>query len=114
MIRKTVILAVLAAVATGCSSDGGTDQASSEAAIRAALASVERTAEMTARDEGRKPAEVLMLSGIAEGDHVIELGSIGLYYSTILAAVVGPEGQLDMIDPPFTEPFGGAAARMFD
>lgn len=119
MIRGTVWPAVFAIVIAGCGGDGGSDSGSAadtaarEAVIQAALASAERTAEMRDRDEGRRPADVLLLSGIERGDHVIELGSFGLYYSTILAAVVGPEGRLDMIDPPFVESFGGDAARAF-
>lgn len=117
MIRRTVLPAVFAIVVAGCGGGGdsgsASDMAAREAAIEAALASAERTQEMRDRDEGRMPAEVLLLSGIGPGDHVIELGSFGLYYSTILSAVVGPEGRLDMIDPPFVESFGGDAAREF-
>jgi predicted methyltransferase len=85
-----------------------------EAAIMAAVDSSERSAEMRERDPGRRPADVLRLSGVSPGDHVIEIGSFGNYYTTLLAAVVGPDGKVDMYDPPATEPFGGESGRAFD
>lgn len=81
--------------------------------VQAAVDSSERTDEMRARDAGRMPAQILTLAGIEPGDRVIEFGSFGLYYSTILAALVGPDGMVEMIDPPQTEAFGGEASRAF-
>ena len=85
-----------------------------DAAIQAAINSSERTAEMRERDAGRRPAEVLHLAGLRPGQHVVELGSFGQWYSTILAAVLGPDGQLDMVDPTafaqFAEEPGNAFA----
>src|SRR5690606_27927252 len=82
--------------------------------IRRAVESPARTAEQTERDVNRKPAEVLTLAGIEEGDHVIEFASFGHYYTTMLVEVVGPEGHVDMYDLPYTERFGGEAGRAFD
>jgi predicted methyltransferase len=81
--------------------------------IRQAIESPERTAEEKARDSSRKPAEVLMMSGIKPGDHVIEIAGVGQYYTKILAAVVGPNGKVDVYDLPYTERFAGAPSRAF-
>lgn len=66
----------------------------------------DRTEEMTVRDAARKPAETLMLAGLQEGSHIAEITALGLYYSTILSAALGPQGQLDMYDMPYMEEFG--------
>jgi predicted methyltransferase len=82
--------------------------------IRRAVESAARTEEQRARDSGRRPAEILTLAGIEYGDEVIEFASFGHYYTTILVEAVGPDGHVHMIDLPWTEPFGGRAARAFD
>jgi predicted methyltransferase len=84
--------------------------AATPAHIVRGVESPERTTEMIERDPARKPAEVLALAGLAEGDHVAELGAFGQYYSTILSAAIGPQGQLDMYDLPFVEAFGAIPA----
>lgn len=78
-----------------------------------AIESPERTADEKARDSSRKPAEVLMLSGIKPGDHIIEIAGIGQYYTKILSLVVGPNGKVDVYDLPYTERFAGEASRAF-
>lgn len=65
-----------------------------------------RTAEQVLRDPARKPAEVLTLAGLAEGDHVAEISAFGQYYTDILATAVGPQGRIDMYDMPYLEQFG--------
>jgi predicted methyltransferase len=82
--------------------------------IRAAIESGARSAAERARDAGRKPAEVLTLAGIETGDEVIELASFGHYYTRMLVEAVGPQGHVYMFDMPWTDPFGGEAARAFD
>jgi predicted methyltransferase len=79
--------------------------------IRRAVDSDSRPAQDRERDAGRHPAEVLALSGIEPGDHVIELGSFGNYYTRILLEAVGPQGRVDMIDLPRTERFGAEGSR---
>jgi predicted methyltransferase len=100
-------------VLAGCGGDGSAQDTTADiAAINAAIDSGQRLEEARARDAGRKPLGVLSLSGIRIGDHVIELGSFGQYYSALLSTIVGPEGKLDMFDPTFVD-FGAAAARTF-
>ena len=82
--------------------------------IRAAVESDSRPDEDRARDAGRRPAEILALSGIESGDHVIELGSFGNYYTRMLVSAVGSDGQVDMIDLPQSERFGGEGSRALE
>ena len=79
--------------------------------IRSAVESDSRPAADRERDAGRKPAEVLTLAGIESGDHVIELGSFGNYYTRLLIGAVGSDGRVDMIDVPQTEQFGAEGSR---
>jgi predicted methyltransferase len=88
--------------------------ANAPANIKRAVESTARSAEQRARDADRKPAETLMLAQIDEGDRVIELASFGHYYTTLLAAAVGPRGHVYMVDMPWTDRFGGEGARAFD
>jgi predicted methyltransferase len=88
--------------------------ANAPAHVRRAIESPERTAEQRARDYYRKPAEILTLSGIEEGDRIIEIASFGQYFTTMLLAAVGPSGHVDMYDLPYIEQFGGPASREFD
>lgn len=82
--------------------------------IRQAIESPERTDKDKARDSSRLPAEILKMSGIKPGDHVIEIAGIGQYYTKMLAAIVGPNGKVDVYDLPYTERFAGEASRAFD
>ena len=82
--------------------------------IRRAVESPERAADQRARDYHRKPAEILTMSGIEEGDKIVEIASFGQYFTTMLSAAVGPTGHVDMYDLPYTERFSGPASREFD
>jgi predicted methyltransferase len=82
--------------------------------VRRAVESPERTPEQRARDFFRKPAEILTLSGIAEGDHVVEIAGFGQYFTTMLLAAVGSSGRVDMYDLPYTERMAGEASRAFE
>jgi predicted methyltransferase len=84
--------------------------ADAPAHIARGIAAPDRTEEMTVRDAARKPAETLMVAGLQEGSHIAEITSLGLYYSTILSAALGPQGQLDMYDMPYMEQYGATTA----
>ena len=88
--------------------------ANTPAHIRRAIGSPDRSAEQRARDFHRKPAEILTLAGIEEGDRLIEIAAFGQYFTTMLVAAVGPAGHVDMYDMPYTEQFAGPASREFD
>lgn len=73
-----------------CDNGGGGDAE----AIAQAVAAPARSAEDRARDEFRKPAEVLRFFGIRPGMTVLEVFAGGGWYSQILDGVVGPDGRL--------------------
>lgn len=87
--------------------------ADTPANIRRALDSDARTDEQRARDIQRKPAEILTLAGIEEGDSVIEFAALGHYYTTLLVDAVGDDGHVEMVEMPWTDRFGGDPARAF-
>jgi len=87
--------------------------AGTPAYIRAAIEDPARTAEQRARDANRKPAELLMMSGIRPGHSVVEFASFGQYFTTFLSDIVGPKGSVYMYDLPYTEKRAGEASRAF-
>jgi predicted methyltransferase len=104
------IIAVAAFLAAAGSAMAQTYAVPSDAPapIRAAVESNARPAADRERDAARKPAEVLMLSGIEPGDRVIEIAGFGQYYTRLLADIVGDEGTVAMYDLPYTgAPRGG-------
>jgi predicted methyltransferase len=82
--------------------------------IKRAVEAPSRPAEQRARDADRKPAETLMLAEIAEGERVVELAAFGHYWTHMLVEAVGASGHVYMVDMPWTDRFGGEAARAFD
>ena len=111
---------LLVGVSTGCRAQDSAAAppyampASTPAHIKRAVESPERTAEQRARDFHRKPAEILTMAGVEEGDRIIEIAAFGQYFTTMLVAAVGPTGHVDMYDLPYTERMAGAASRAFD
>ncbi len=81
--------------------------------IRAAIEDPARTPEQRATDFNRKPAELLMMSGIRPGNTVVEFASFGQYFTTFLSDIVGPKGKVYMYDLPYTEKRAGDASRAF-
>jgi predicted methyltransferase len=110
------LVAVLALREAGAQAAAGGYRvpANAPANIKRAVESSARAAEQRARDADRKPAETLMLAEIGEGDRVVELASFGHYWSTMLVEAVGSSGHVYMVDMPWTDRFGGEAARAFD
>lgn len=81
--------------------------------ISSAINSGERSEAMTSRDANRKPAEVLMMSGIEPGDTVVEFAAFGQYYTTMISSIIGPDGVVHMYDLPYTQERAGEASRAF-
>lgn len=69
--------------------------------ILAAVVSPARPEADTARDEARKPAEIVAFSGVQRGDVIAEIAPGGGYYTRILAQAVGPEGKVYALMPAF-------------
>ncbi len=70
------------------------------AAVKAAVADPGRPAADTMRDDNRKPAEVVAVSGLKPGDTVAELSSSSGYYTRIISKTIGPKGKLYSIVNP--------------
>ncbi|MEZ5499337.1 MAG: methyltransferase domain-containing protein [Steroidobacteraceae bacterium] len=69
-----------------------------------ALTVVGRDAQDRARDERDKPAEVLRFAGVTRGMVVADVFGGGGYYAQLLATLVGPEGQVLLINnAPYAE-----------
>ncbi len=81
--------------------------------IKAAVENSTRAPEQVARDGNRKPAELLVMSGIKPGDRVVEFASAGQYFTPMLSDIVGPKGMVYMFDLPYTEARAGAGGRAF-
>lgn len=68
--------------------------------FRSLLADPARSAEDQARDETRRPADVLSFLGIETGMSVIDVIAAGGYYTEVLARAVGPDGRVVAQNPP--------------
>lgn len=75
-------------------------QADHSAALRAAIENDQRPAEDRARDQDRKPFEVLSFFGITPGMHVADLAGGDGYYTEILVRYLGPEGRVYLQNSP--------------
>jgi len=62
--------------------------------IQAGVDNPNRTEENRARDNDRKPGEVLAFYGVSEGMTVVDIASGGGYFTEILSGAVGPDGQV--------------------
>jgi predicted methyltransferase len=87
--------AVMAVAAPVLAQDSQADR------MRAALASPERSDADKARDDIRRPIEVIGFLGIQEGDNVLELVAAGGWYTQVLSAAVGDDGQVYAQNPTF-------------
>lgn len=63
-------------------------------AVSAAVSNPQRPAEDVAKDEQRKPAQVLSFLNISSGMNVLDLFSGGGYYTEMLNTLVGPDGTV--------------------
>lgn len=69
--------------------------------MREALASPERSDENKARDEARRPIEVIEFLGIETGMTVLDVIAAGGWYTEVLSAAVGPSGTVLSHNPEF-------------
>ena len=86
--------------------------------VKRAVESDARSDRHRARDSGRKPAELLTLAGIEEGDSVIEFAAVGHYYTFMLLDAVGADGHVEMVEMPWITALpierGAAIAAEYD
>ncbi|MEM9496051.1 MAG: methyltransferase domain-containing protein [Pseudomonadota bacterium] len=70
-----------------------------ERTVAAAIADKTRLKEHVARDEGRKPLEVLSFAGVKAGNKVADLAAGAGYYTALLSRIVGDAGKIYAVDP---------------
>ena len=132
MRRLLLASCVALAAVSGCASttDGGTASEATASAgsaapsaetapapdIAAVLANPARSAEDRERDARDKPAEVLALAKFEAGDTVADILAGSGYYSEILSGIVGPQGQVLLVNDERYDAFGkeGLAKRLAD
>ena len=109
---RTLLLASCVAVAllSGCAGVSINESAG----IERVLANPARSASDRERDARDKPAEVLALARFKRGDTVADILSGGGYYAEILSGIVGPGGNVLLVNNPGYENFGkkGLAERL--
>src|SRR5471032_1613613 len=105
MQRKLAAFALVAALVSNA-----------QAGTPASISDPGRPATDVARDASRKPAEMLVLSGIKSGEVVLELLPGGGYFTRIFSKEVGPTGHLYAAVPDpkgvDAEPAAGAIAAL--
>ena len=120
--NRTMLLVAVLALTLGWSMPQArsaaiaTDTATADQSITAALANPRRPAEDREQDATRKPAEILAFLGAAPGMRVLDAFSAGGYYTELLAAIVGAEGEVIAYNNPPYAKFAakGIAARYAD
>jgi predicted methyltransferase len=93
--KTRLLLTAAAALALTAASAGA-----APSHIEAAVANAVRPEAEMARDEARKPAEMLTFAGVEPGWKVAELLPGQGYFTRILAKAVGPEGKVYAAVPP--------------
>ncbi len=73
------------------------------------LAGGSRAAEDRARDQNRKPADVVDYLGIEPGMSVIDIIAAGGYYTEVLSLAVGPDGHVVAQNPAMVLQFNDGA-----
>lgn len=102
LLGGVLLLLMLTGCATTASSGGGTqDAAGTSSALPA------RPEADTARDDGRKPFEVLAFLGVEPGMKALDVLASSGYYTEVLANAVGPTGVVYAQNPAVSLRFGG-------
>ena len=82
---------------------------SASADLAEELAASGRSDEDKARDEARRPGEVLAFLGVEPGMTVMDLLASGGWYTEVLSVAVGPEGAVYAQNPPMLLGFNEGA-----
>lgn len=62
--------------------------------LNAYLAAPNRQENDSQRDQSRKPAQIMHFSGIAKGDHILDIFAGGGWYSELFSMAVGDKGKV--------------------
>lgn len=104
---RSILIAILTLVACGAAG------AAEPTIYQQAVADEDRSAADRERDARELPAEVLAFAGIKPGMRVADVLAGGGYYSELLSRVVGPNGEVLLVNNPPYADFGkeGLAKR---
>jgi predicted methyltransferase len=102
MNHRQPLLIAIAAVSFACTGSPalGADAALTVADYKSILDSPSRSAEDKADDGPRKPAEILAFSQVKRGETILELQAGRGWFSEIISAALGPNGELIIQRPP--------------
>ncbi|MGH8108287.1 MAG: class I SAM-dependent methyltransferase [Arenimonas sp.] len=92
----TLLLSSIVLTIAGCASTG----TSSQNVVASAIANPARSDADRERDARDKPQQVLSLAGFKRDMVIADIFGGGGYYSEILSDVVGPNGQIKLINNP--------------
>ncbi|SMF24431.1 Predicted methyltransferase [Alteromonadaceae bacterium Bs31] len=103
-LRPALLSSALATVLVIAGCSGGTKQSQEPEIdllplVSAAVNDNTRPENQLARDEARKPAEVLVFSEIKPGDRVMDIAAGGGYYTQIISRLVGEKGKVFAVNP---------------
>ena len=99
IIAAGAVLGLTMAGLAACTTMG--EAAPGGSAIASAVSDTMRPAEDMARDDVRKPAQIVEFAGVEPGDVVAEIAPGGGYYTRILSRSVGPAGKVYALMPSF-------------
>lgn len=93
ILRTLVTIVLLAGIPWADAAEGAD-------ALRAELDNADRPEADKARDDGRKPADVVTFLGFEQGMTVMDVIAAGGYYTGVLSVVVGEDGTVYAQNPP--------------
>jgi predicted methyltransferase len=99
-VKKAFLIGAAALGLVACGTQG-TAKSGDEDPIAAAVANPDRPEADRARDDVRKPVQIIAFAGVKPGDKIVELVPGGGYFTRMLCKVAGPSGHLYEIVPPF-------------
>ena len=91
---------IIAALLVGATGSEALAAEATPSVYAQALATPGRSDKDKERDARDKPAEVLAFAGFKRGMRIADIFGAGGYYSEILAAVVGPQGKVLLVNNP--------------
>jgi predicted methyltransferase len=97
MKRAIWLLAIV--LLAGCGAGEPKPDLSTEEVVARALADPARSAHRQAADARRKPAELILLSGVKPGDRVLDLIPGDGYWTRIFSKIVGKDGRVYAVWP---------------
>jgi len=123
MATRIMVTAVLS-VLLGCGQSPAPESSATSASAAvagnisiyaAAVNDPARTENDTARDDARKPAQVMEFFGIQPGTKVLDMFAGGGYYTELLARVVGPDGTVvSHTNQAYAQYVGDEATKRYD